>query len=172
MKRFSAIIQHTAGDKHSLVVSSWNTDTDGSKINIESHNKTHDDIARALSSMRNFIEARRTPETTPPTLLPFSCIIPKDLQLPFRNGVFKLNGFEVPLDTIEENRVVNMAYFNWLEFRAELDRKYPDGTFVNQVLKDSLMDLWDFVDAHASSIAPWMQDPVNNQLSEFIIYTP
>lgn len=110
--------------------------------------------------------------TTPPALLPFACIIPREYQLPFRNGVFKLNGFEVPLDTIGENRVVNMAYFNWLEFRAELDRKYPDGTFVNQGLKDSLMDLWDFVDAHASSIAPWMQDPVNNTLSEFIIYIP
>lgn len=107
--------------------------------------------------------------TTPPALTPFACEIPLELQLPFRGGFFRLNGFEVPLETIQNKKVVNIAYLNWQEFRAELDRKYPDGTFVHQGIKDNLMDLWDFVEAHASTIEPWMADPVNNQLSEFII---
>jgi hypothetical protein len=145
MKRFSAIIQHTSGDKHSLVVSSWDTDTNGSKINIEAHNKTHNDVARAFSSMRNFIEARRTPDATPPTLLPYAVEIPLEYRLPFRNGVFKLNAFEVPLDDYQNTKVVNVAYFQWAEFRAELDTKDANGNFVYQALKDSLMDLWDYV---------------------------
>ena len=107
--------------------------------------------------------------TTPPALTPFACEIPLELQMPFRNGFFRLSGFEVPLETIQNKKVVNIAYLNWKEFRAELDRKYPDGTFVHQGIKDALMDLWDFVEAHAASIGPWMQDPQNNQLSEFII---
>ena len=107
---------------------------------------------------------------TPPALTPFACEIPTELQLPFRNGVFKLNGFEVPLETIQNKKVVNIAYLNWEQFRNELDRKDGAGNFVHQALKDALMDLWDFVEAHAASIGPWMQDPQNNQLSEFIIY--
>jgi hypothetical protein len=110
--------------------------------------------------------------TTPPPLLPFACIIPIGLQLPFRNGLFRLSGFEVPLESIGDNKVVNIAYLHWAEFKAELDRKYPDDTFVHQGIKDNLMDLWDFVELHAKTIEPWMADPVNNQLSEFIIYTP
>ena len=110
--------------------------------------------------------------TTPPQLLPFACIIQIGLQMPFRNGLFKLSGFEVPLESIGDNKVVNIAYLHWAEFKAELDRKYPDDTFVHQGIKDNLMDLWDFVELHANTIEPWMADPVNNQLSEFIIYTP
>jgi hypothetical protein len=108
----------------------------------------------------------------PPQMFPFVCEIIPDLQLPFRNGVFRISGFEVPLETINAKKVVNVAYLYWKEFRAELDRKYPDGSFVHQAIKDNLMDLWDFVELHAKTIEPWMADPVNNQLSEFIIYTP
>ena len=163
MKRFSAIIQHTAGDKHSLVVSSWNTDTDGSKINIESHNKTHDDITRALSSMRNFIESRRTPETTSPTLTPYAVVIPEVYQWAFPQDKFILGGFEIPLDTHNNDKVVNIAYFMWEEFRAELDSgKYED-------LKRALMGLWDYVALQADTIGPWMQDPQNNALSDKVV---
>lgn len=109
---------------------------------------------------------------TPPPLTPFACEIPLELQMPFRGGFFRLNGFEVPLETIQNKKVVNIAYLDWQEFRNELDTKDANGGFVYQALKDALMDLWDFVEAHAASIRPWMQDPINNQLSEFIIYIP
>jgi hypothetical protein len=82
----------------------------------------------------------------PPTLLPYAVEIPIEYRLPFRNGVFKLNAFEVPLDDYQNTKVVNLAYFEWAEFRAELDTKDANGNFVYQALKDSLMDLWDYVE--------------------------
>jgi hypothetical protein len=84
-------------------------------------------------------------DATPPTLLPYAVEIPLEYRLPFRNGVFKLNAFEVPLDDYQDTKVVNLAYFEWAEFRAELDTKDANGNFVYQALKDSLMDLWDYV---------------------------
>jgi hypothetical protein len=84
-------------------------------------------------------------DATPPTLLPYAVEIPLEYRLPFRNGVFKLNAFEVPLDDYQDTKVVNLAYFEWTEFRAELDTKDANGNFVYQALKDSLMDLWDYV---------------------------
>lgn len=84
-------------------------------------------------------------DATPPTLLPYAVEIPLEYSLPFRNGVFKLNAFEVPLDDYQDTKVVNLAYFEWKEFRAELDTKDANGNFVYQALKDSLMDLWDYV---------------------------
>jgi hypothetical protein len=83
---------------------------------------------------------------TPPPLLPYAVEIPIEYRLPFRNGVFKLNAFEVPLDDYQDTKVVNLAYFEWKEFRAELDTKDANGNFVYQALKDSLMDLWDYVE--------------------------
>ena len=145
MKRFSAIIQHTTGDKYSLVVSSWNINNDGNKTNIESHNKTHDEINRALSSMYNFIESRRTPDTTPPTLTPYAVVIPEIYQWAFPQDKFILGGFEIPLDTHNSDKVVNIAYFMWSEFRAELDSgKYND-------LKRALMPLWDYVELQVTN---------------------
>jgi hypothetical protein len=85
-------------------------------------------------------------DPTPPTLLPYAVEIPIEYRLPFRNGVFKLNAFEVPLDDYQNTKVVNVAYFQWAEFRAELDTKDANGNFVYQALKDSLMDLWDYVE--------------------------
>jgi hypothetical protein len=84
-------------------------------------------------------------DPTPPQLLPYAVEIPLEYRLPFRNGVFKLNAFEVPLDDYQNTKVVNLAYFQWTEFRAELDTKDANGNFVYQALKDSLMDLWDYV---------------------------
>jgi len=85
-------------------------------------------------------------DATPPQLLPYAVEIPIEYRLPFRNGVFKLNAFEVPLDDYQNTKVVNLAYFEWAEFRAELDTKDANGNFVYQALKDSLMDLWDYVE--------------------------
>jgi hypothetical protein len=136
MKRFSAIIQHTSGDKHSLVVSSWDTDTNGSKINIEAHNKTHNDVARAFSSMRNFIEARLLPiDTTPPTLYGLGVVIPEQFIWVFPENKFVLEGFEIPLT----NGAVDIAYFQWQAFRDCLDNGNHD------YLKRALMPLWDYV---------------------------
>ena len=85
------------------------------------------------------------PLGTIPTLLPYAVEIPLEYRLPFRNGVFKLNAFEVPLDDYQNTKVVNLAYFEWVEFRVELDTKDANGNFVYQALKDSLMPLWDYV---------------------------
>jgi hypothetical protein len=90
-------------------------------------------------------------DATPPTLLPYAIEIPIEYRLPFRNGVFKLNAFEVPLDDYQNTKVVNLAYFEWKEFRAELDTKDANGNFVYQALKDSLMDLWDYVKLQADN---------------------
>jgi hypothetical protein len=53
----------------------------------------------------------------------------------FPEDKFVLNGFEIPLT----NGAVDVAYFQWQEFRNELDSgKYED-------LKRALMPLWDYV---------------------------
>ena len=91
--------------------------------------------------LTNYIRFKPTTE-----LLPYAVEIPIEYRLPFRNGVFKLNAFEVPLDDYQDTKVVNLAYFQWAEFRAELDTKDANGNFVYQALKDSLMDLWDYVE--------------------------
>lgn len=109
---------------------------------------------------------------TPPSKVPFYCEIPLEYQLPFNNNVFKLNEFEVPLETIENTKSVNLAYFEWKEFRFELDTLDKNGNFKYQALKDALMPLWDFVDIQAMTILPWLQDPEKNQLSPYIIYIP
>jgi hypothetical protein len=121
MKRFSAIIQHTAGDKHSLVVSSWDTDTEGFKINIESHNKTYNDVARAFSSMRNFIEARRTTDVhTHPNPTGLRIAIPADWEIFFPEDRFVVGPFDIELERIEGVLAVDIAYLGWEAFREEL----------------------------------------------------
>jgi hypothetical protein len=96
--------------------------------------------------LAEYYDEIRNPELPiPPPLSPYAVEIPLEYRLPFRNGVFKLNAFEVPLDDYQDTKVVNVAYFEWVEFRAELDTKDASGNFVYQALKDSLMDLWDYV---------------------------
>jgi hypothetical protein len=88
-----------------------------------------------------------TPLGTPPTFSPYMVEIPLEYRLPFKNGVFKLNDFEVPLDDYQNTKVVNLAYFEWTEFRAELDTKDANGNFVYQALKDAFIDdLWKYVE--------------------------
>lgn len=82
---------------------------------------------------------------TPPTLTPYAVIIPEIYQWAFPQDKFILGGFEIPLDTHNQDKVVNLAYFMWEEFRAELDSgKYED-------LKRSLMSLWDYVELQVTN---------------------
>jgi len=72
---------------------------------------------------------------TPPTLIGYGVEIPNQFLWVFPEDKFILNRFEIPLT----NEAVDVAYFQWQEFRDELDSgKYED-------LKRALMDLWDYV---------------------------
>ena len=75
-----------------------------------------------------------------PPLSPYAVVIPEIYQWAFPEDKFVLSGFEIPLDTHNNDKVVNLAYFMWSEFRAELD----SGNYV--ALKRSLMPLWDYVE--------------------------
>jgi hypothetical protein len=75
-----------------------------------------------------------------PPLSPYAVVIPEIYQWAFPDNKFVLSGFEIPLDTHNSDKVVNLAYFMWTEFRAELD----SGNYV--ALKRSLMPLWDYVE--------------------------
>ena len=76
---------------------------------------------------------------TPPTLSPYAVEIPTIYQWAFPEDMFVLSGFIIPLDTYQSTKIVNLAYFQWAEFRAELD----SGNY--EALKRSLMPLWDYV---------------------------
>ena len=76
---------------------------------------------------------------TPPTLNPYAVEIPTIYQWAFPEDMFVLSGFIIPLDTYQSTKVVNLSYFQWAEFRAELD----SGNY--EALKRSLMPLWDYV---------------------------
>jgi hypothetical protein len=76
---------------------------------------------------------------TAPSLTPYAVEIPEIYQWAFPEDKFILSGFIIPLDDYQSIKVVNLAYFQWLEFRAELDSgNYED-------LKRALMPLWDYV---------------------------
>jgi hypothetical protein len=82
---------------------------------------------------------------TPPTLTLYAVVIPEIYQWAFPQDKFILSGFEIPLDTHNQDKVVNIAYFMWEEFRTELDSgKYED-------LKRALMPLWDYVELQVSN---------------------
>lgn len=82
---------------------------------------------------------------TPPALSPYAVVIPEIYQWAFPDNKFILGGFEIPLDTHNTDKVVNIAYFMWVEFRAELDSgKYND-------LKRALMPLWDYVELQVTN---------------------
>lgn len=87
----------------------------------------------------------------PPKLSPYAVEIPKEYRWVFPQDKFILNNFEVPLDTYQNTKVVNLAYFEWDNFRAELDRKDEDGIFIYATLKRSLMELWDYVALQVSN---------------------
>jgi len=77
---------------------------------------------------------------TQPPLSPYAVVIPEIYQWAFPENKFVLSGFEIPLDNHNNDKVVNLAYFMWNEFRAELD----SGNYVS--LKRALMPLWDYVE--------------------------
>jgi hypothetical protein len=76
----------------------------------------------------------------PPTLYPYAIEIPEIYLWVFPDNKFVLNKFEIPLDTTNGVKCVNLAYFNWQAFRDELD----SGN--HEYLKRSLMPLWDYVE--------------------------
>lgn len=93
-----------------------------------------------------YYEEIKNPELAiPPTLLPYAVEIPEIYQWTFPENMFILDGFIIPLDTYTTLKVVNLAYFQWQEFRDYLDRKDEQGNFVYESLKRSLMPLWDYV---------------------------
>jgi len=72
---------------------------------------------------------------SPPTLIGYGVEIPNQFIWVFPEDKFILNGFEIPLT----NGAVDVAYFQWQEFRDELD----SGN--HEYLKRALMPLWDYV---------------------------
>lgn len=78
-------------------------------------------------------------------LYPYAVEIPTEYRWVFPENKFILNGFVIPLDNYQSTKVVNLAYFEWVDFREELDKKDSDGNFVYATLKRSLMELWDYV---------------------------
>lgn len=96
--------------------------------------------------LSEYYEEIRNPELPiPPTLSPYAVVIPEVYQWAFPQDKFILGGFEIPLDTHNQDKVVNIAYFMWSEFRSELDSgKYND-------LKRALMPLWDYVELQVTN---------------------
>ena len=96
--------------------------------------------------LAEYYDEIRNPELpTPPTLTPYAVVIPEIYQWAFPENKFILGAFEIPLDTHNQDKVVNIAYFMWEEFRAELDSgKYED-------LKRALMPLWDYVELQVAN---------------------
>jgi hypothetical protein len=77
---------------------------------------------------------------TPPPLSPYAVVIPEIYQWAFPENKFVLSGFEIPLEIHNSDKVVNLSYFMWEEFRNELD----SGNYT--YLKRALMPLWDYVE--------------------------
>ena len=91
--------------------------------------------------LAEYYEEVRSPKAPQlPPLSPYAVVIPEIYQWAFPEDKFVLSGFEIPLDNHNNDKVVNLAYFMWSEFRAELD----SGNYV--ALKRSLMPLWDYVE--------------------------
>jgi hypothetical protein len=88
-----------------------------------------------------YYEEVRSPDAPElPPLSPYAVVIPEIYQWAFPEDKFVLSGFEIPLDTHNNDKVVNLAYFMWSKFRAELD----SGNY--EALKRALMPLWDYVE--------------------------
>ena len=79
------------------------------------------------------------PDTTAPQLYPYAVEIPAEFRWVFVGDKITIGGFYIPLDNHNGTKVVNLAYFQWAEFRAELD----SGIYAD--LKSALMPLWDYV---------------------------
>lgn len=85
-------------------------------------------------------------DSTPPPLSIYAVEIPETYQWVFSDNKFVLDAnFFVPLNTYNNLKIVNVAYFEWQEFRDQLDIKDENGNFIYAALKRSLMPLWDYV---------------------------
>ena len=93
-----------------------------------------DDVTSKYTDLEP-IDIYATRDTTPPTLIGYGVVIPDKFLWVFPEDKFILNGFEIPLT----NGAVDVAYFQWQEFRDELD----SGN--HEYLKRALMPLWDYV---------------------------
>jgi hypothetical protein len=97
-----------------------------------------DAVTRKYSTAEEF-DIYAPIDFTPPSLMPYAVVIPEVYQWAFPEDKFTLGFFEIPLDIHNNEKVVNLAYFMWVNFRNELDSgKYTD-------LKRALMPLWDYV---------------------------
>jgi hypothetical protein len=85
------------------------------------------------------------PDFNAPKLSIYGVEIPIEYRWIFANDEFVLSGFIIPLNNYELTKIVNLAYFEWVDFRNELDKKDENGNFVYEALKRSLMPLWDYV---------------------------
>jgi len=103
-----------------------------------------DEVTRKYSTDEEF-DFDAPLDTTPPPLSPYAVEIPEIYLWAFSEHKFILGFFEIPLDILGQIKVVNLSYFNWVEFRAELDSgKYTD-------LKRALMPIWDYVALQVSN---------------------
>lgn len=75
---------------------------------------------------------------TPPELSKYGILIPEKYQFIFRDYVFKVGGFEVPLEDDAKGLYVNLSYLGWQAFKDELDKEE------NQWLKLALEPVWDY----------------------------
>lgn len=79
------------------------------------------------------------PNTTPPELSIYAVEIPLEFRWVFVDSKITIGGFYIPLNDYQNTKIVNLAYFEWVEFRKELD----SGIYAD--LKSALMPLWDYM---------------------------
>jgi hypothetical protein len=78
-------------------------------------------------------------DKTPPTKSGLKVEIPSYWEVFFPDDTFILNGFIVELERINGALAVDIAYLQWANFQAELDK--PS----NEAVKRHMMPIWDYV---------------------------
>jgi hypothetical protein len=78
-------------------------------------------------------------DKTPPTMSGLKVEIPSYWEVFFPDDTFILNGFIVQLERINGALAVDIAYLQWANFQAELDK--PS----NEAVKRHMMPIWDYV---------------------------
>lgn len=76
---------------------------------------------------------------TPPQMSGYGVIIPSQFEWVFKNDKFTIGDFVVNFNRVNNQLVVDTAYLEWQAFKDELD------TPQNKTVKESLMDIWDYV---------------------------
>ena len=75
----------------------------------------------------------------PPTMSGLKVEIPSYWEVFFPDDTFILNGFIVELERINGALAVDIAYLQWTNFQAELDKP------INEAVKRHMMPIWDYV---------------------------